>query len=348
MSLAITVYFIEDLLPLILLAVFCSFIPFVNPPQIQFGIRIGPEFGSSNIIKALKYEYSFIDIVGISSMVIVLTYILGPSIFVVLLGIPLFLAFSLLLYEVFRFRARNVKKLIGIYKENYFATAVFFQAHVKVKKWLTIIPWFPILVPLIAGVLDIFHFRIVFSNPAFSASLWAIILTTIIIEGIAFLVLGVSPFQNSESPVKNALQMSKFNRVNFYLLIFLSTAVNLNVILSNYFLLGASNGNYIYADLFVPSFLLLVIIGIGMRYGQVGWKLFPQARESKSGKSSNDDDNFWKFGIFYYNHNDPSIMVPKRFGFGYTLNFANPLSLLMISSILLGIGFYSLFVSGIL
>jgi hypothetical protein len=33
----------------------------------------------------------------------------------------------------------------------------------------------------------------------------------------------------------------------------------------------------------------------------------------------------WK-GIFYSNPDDPALFVPKRYGIGYTLNFANPWS----------------------
>jgi len=31
----------------------------------------------------------------------------------------------------------------------------------------------------------------------------------------------------------------------------------------------------------------------------------------------------WKWGVFYYNPADPDIMVPKRTGLGYTLNFGH-------------------------
>lgn len=39
-----------------------------------------------------------------------------------------------------------------------------------------------------------------------------------------------------------------------------------------------------------------------------------------------DDDQYWKWGLFYYNPNDPAIWIEKRFGIGWTLNFANPLA----------------------
>lgn len=43
-----------------------------------------------------------------------------------------------------------------------------------------------------------------------------------------------------------------------------------------------------------------------------------------------DEDAYWKGGLFYFNKNDPSIFVEKRFGVGWTLNFANPLGYLLV------------------
>lgn len=43
-----------------------------------------------------------------------------------------------------------------------------------------------------------------------------------------------------------------------------------------------------------------------------------------------DDDQYWKGGLWYFNKNDPSIFVEKRFGVGWTINFANPLGYLII------------------
>jgi hypothetical protein len=41
----------------------------------------------------------------------------------------------------------------------------------------------------------------------------------------------------------------------------------------------------------------------------------------------------WK-GIFYSNPDDPALFVPKRFGIGYTLNFGNPWSWVVLALIL--------------
>ena len=42
----------------------------------------------------------------------------------------------------------------------------------------------------------------------------------------------------------------------------------------------------------------------------------------------------WK-GVFYSNPEDPSLLVPKRYGIGYTLNFGNPWSWVVLALILL-------------
>ena len=38
-------------------------------------------------------------------------------------------------------------------------------------------------------------------------------------------------------------------------------------------------------------------------------------------------------GIFYSNPNDPALFVPKRYGIGYTLNFGNPWSWIVLALI---------------
>lgn len=48
-------------------------------------------------------------------------------------------------------------------------------------------------------------------------------------------------------------------------------------------------------------------------------------------KQNND---LWKWGVFYYNPNDPSIWVEKRIGIGWTLNFAHSRSYFFIALIL--------------
>jgi uncharacterized membrane protein len=61
---------------------------------------------------------------------------------------------------------------------------------------------------------------------------------------------------------------------------------------------------------------------IAMRYGQGGARL---ERSAGTAPLTNGlaDNRHWLLGSFYVNHDDPSIMVERRFGLGYTFNFGN-------------------------
>jgi uncharacterized membrane protein len=43
-----------------------------------------------------------------------------------------------------------------------------------------------------------------------------------------------------------------------------------------------------------------------------------------AGAVNRDDDRNYRWGLFYFNRDDPSLLVPKRFGIGWTLNLARP------------------------
>ena len=45
-------------------------------------------------------------------------------------------------------------------------------------------------------------------------------------------------------------------------------------------------------------------------------------------------EDHWK-GVFYSNPEDPALLVPKRYGVGYTLNFGNPWSWIVLAVMLL-------------
>jgi uncharacterized membrane protein len=57
--------------------------------------------------------------------------------------------------------------------------------------------------------------------------------------------------------------------------------------------------------------------------------------EEKPGKETlqkcHDDPSNWKLGILYFNKKDKRLFPPKRIqGFGWTINFANPYSIVML------------------
>ncbi|KPC61569.1 DUF1648 domain-containing protein [Streptomyces chattanoogensis] len=83
---------------------------------------------------------------------------------------------------------------------------------------------------------------------------------------------------------------------------------------------------------------LAVVIGIAVRTGQGGSRLPAQegaAPETKTGVVRRDDDRHWRLlGSIYINRADPAVLVQKRFGIGWTINFGNPRGVLLLVVIL--------------
>ncbi|MBA4603718.1 DUF1648 domain-containing protein [Thermoactinomyces mirandus] len=99
-----------------------------------------------------------------------------------------------------------------------------------------------------------------------------------------------------------------------------------------------------------PTLLMLipVVVAIGIVFGAILLSLFTgqggsrlKFSEGKNGETiSRDDDQCWKLGQFYFNKNDPSVFVEKRFGIGWTNNWAHPLSwffLILILGLAIGL-----------
>ncbi|MGH8201427.1 MAG: DUF5808 domain-containing protein [Steroidobacteraceae bacterium] len=84
-------------------------------------------------------------------------------------------------------------------------------------------------------------------------------------------------------------------------------------------------------------FAIIFVIVLG-RLGQGGSRLAP-ATETEA--SSNQPighrtaDRYWRLGVFYVNRDDPAVIVEKRFGIGYTFNFARPTSWTIMLLVLL-------------
>ena len=71
------------------------------------------------------------------------------------------------------------------------------------------------------------------------------------------------------------------------------------------------------------SALAVVILGFVfslIRLGQGGSRA---ALATGTAQGDHTPDACWKWGVFYFNPADPSILIEKRFGIGYTLNLGN-------------------------
>lgn len=83
----------------------------------------------------------------------------------------------------------------------------------------------------------------------------------------------------------------------------------------------------------VVLFLVLLALAIaayfvGYRRAMVPRTEVPGSAElqhpAPSAVDAPDDDRYWKAGLVYVNRRDPALLVPKRFGAGWTINVGHP------------------------
>ena len=79
------------------------------------------------------------------------------------------------------------------------------------------------------------------------------------------------------------------------------------------------------------AIITMLILAIGGSIGLVVFILYKQSRLSEQlrgihfadqEKESPDNDHLYKWGVMYYNPDDPAVLVDKRFGTGMSFNFA--------------------------
>jgi uncharacterized membrane protein len=77
--------------------------------------------------------------------------------------------------------------------------------------------------------------------------------------------------------------------------------------------------------------VILVLVAGLLLGGQGG----ARGLEGDSGVPLGDrtDDRYWTGGLLYFNREDPALLVEKRLGVGYTLNFAHPLAWVILTLI---------------
>jgi len=122
-------------------------------------------------------------------------------------------------------------------------------------------------------------------------------------------------------------QQLAFRKYSSWLLFLVQITVTL--------LMGYFQLTIIHEDLISSSYTMLatlafvlIILGAVMFYtikiGQSGTRIEVHEEDvSQDGVMDIDDDRHWKFGLIYVNKEDPSLMVEKRFGVGWTMNFGH-------------------------
>lgn len=80
---------------------------------------------------------------------------------------------------------------------------------------------------------------------------------------------------------------------------------------------------------------VIVFFAVRFRSGRRNDPGVPAAQTAQPPEGDGTPDSAWKLGLFYYNPDDPALLVEKRFGIGWDLNWGRPAAWLVIAMIML-------------
>ncbi|ABS40354.1 DUF1648 domain-containing protein [Clostridium botulinum] len=139
----------------------------------------------------------------------------------------------------------------------------------------------------------------------------------------------ISAVNPEESKTRNKL----FRRILSIYITFSAIAMTIFLSIINFQIMKVIDINDKYMMYFSLIFTLSIIIAtilLGVKVGQGGSNLkLNYKNDNKNNFINKDDDDHWILGnTIYYNKEDSSLFIEKRFGIGWTINAGRPLGLI--------------------
>lgn len=97
-----------------------------------------------------------------------------------------------------------------------------------------------------------------------------------------------------------------------------------------------ASGVTVVISLILPLAIIGAVIVLAVTTGQSGSrvKVVKDGYPAPKKAIVREDDSNWKFGVWYYNPDDPSLFVEKRVGIGWTVNWGRPMAWVIVVGIL--------------
>lgn len=129
--------------------------------------------------------------------------------------------------------------------------------------------------------------------------------------------------ENPEESLKRNVIFRRRWSIFLYVMTLLLTAL-FAMIQMNFFDL-INQTIFLYAPHIGALGMTIGAIALAVTTGQGGSRV-KLTNETTEEVIDQDDDRYWKLGQFYYNKADPALFLEKRFGIGWTINWARPLA----------------------
>lgn len=353
---------IINLPTLFLLYIIIYFTQSLSGKRQFYGVSLNSDYFNKEEFKALDKKFKLLVTIGFilfASIMLISVYVFKA--YVVASIIPM-LGFCL--YQFFAFiyiygKVKNLKmKLslnnndVDLEKTKVILDTEFINDKNRIIKKYSILFLVPFIVTILMGIYTLTQYNSIpdiipthwgpsgkadsFSQKSFM-SIFGLVLMNV---GVGF-VIYISSISSLKSRGKlnvDNIEDSK-NAHLHYLNKFAITFLILNIgcqIMFISILIATINADNINNYIMWPCTIIIIVAAIYQTY-----LYYKSPSKSKSAVYTvDDDDSNWIFGTFYYNPNDPSFFVQKRFGVGWTVNlgttkgkvyFITPFILLIIA-----------------
>jgi uncharacterized membrane protein len=350
---------------IILLISFIGFIiPFLLKETIIFGSRFPVEIVNRPETNNLKQNYKHVYLSVNIPFVVALGFLLYnfPDERFFSAGFILQLVLIFLVQILFNRKAREVKNTLLRYNETApQKQVVTVDTKFREGKYLVPIWWFlPAVFIIILNFLILIlfydkapaqiplHFDIMGNATEFAGKSYLHVLMIpissvfmlLIFVGIYFLIKRSKQEIESHDPEISGQKDRRFRLIwSGYLIIMFSVLITWFFFLSLHVngLLIISGDLFRVINMGIPFLILLSAITLAIKTGQSGSRLKSSRTFSSRDANNADDDQYWKLGMIYYNPDDPSFFVEKRYGIGWTINFGHTAAVVMFFGILAAI-----------
>lgn len=350
-------------LPILLVVVplvsMLAFIPYMTRETVSFGVTVSEYNYYSPILRALRRKYATYSLIGSSVIIFSCLYFLiatneKSSPLIGLLGTAIFTVYFITLNFVFYFKMKSIKQSLP----NQVTTVqkVMVDTSFRQQKLIYSNYWFiiPFSIVIIMATITLLNYKALpnvipmkfdFQGNVTSSTSKSY-LSVLGLNLVQLATIGLMMFVNWSikkskqqlsvtDPATFAVKNIKFRRrwslftiVTSFLLTLLFAMIQINMIVPNPLLLKL-------VSFTIPVLIILGALLISLLSRQGGGDLRKPNNEKELSQSPPvNDDIHWKLGYIYFNRNDPSFSIEKRNGIGWTLNFAHPLSWVILIAII--------------
>ncbi|RAW19079.1 hypothetical protein DC345_02775 [Paenibacillus taichungensis] len=347
-----------SILPIILIfapiALLLSFAPYVTRETISFGVTVSQYNYYTPVLRKLRRTFATVSLIGNGMVVLVSLYLLrsaNEESTAMITGVctMIFIVYWSALHILFHFKMKKIKGTLPTVEapQRVKIDTTFRQNKLTYSNY-----WFLIHIAIIVviAIISILNYKalpnvipmkydlqgnVTSSVPKTYLSVLAINLVQLGIIALMMLVnwsIKASKQQlTTSNPAKFAAENIQFRRkwslftiITGLLLTILFAFIQINMFVPNLVLLTA-------ISFIIPVLIVLGAVWLSLTGRQGGGKIrnHQEERERSKEQPVNNDD-YWKLGFIYFNANDPSFTVEKRYGIGWTINFAHPLSWVLL------------------